>query len=280
VKLKPFKQVPGWIALSVIALVCLTRCLQPDFFERLERMTFDLRAREAVKFPSPIAPNLGFVFIDEESIRAVWNGSLGFHFGLSWPRQVYGRLVQELDDQGAKAVAFDVIFGELRGDHPPVQMADDRLMESDDFFAMQMRRSSNVILAVTKQITPPALFLTNALAAGDITTEKDPDGILRRVQIFRIETNWHAVFRKAETDYGIDLSRARLEPGRLVLPRREGDAVKVPLDKDGNFDLADFIGDNIPAGMTRKNKPFSANPVWHLGVVLAAQELKLDLAKV
>ena len=37
---------------------------------------------------------------------------------------MYGRLAHELAAQGAEAVAFDVIFGELRPDHAPVQMAD------------------------------------------------------------------------------------------------------------------------------------------------------------
>lgn len=277
-KLKLFKRVPVWIAFGVIVLVCLARCLQLDFFERLERMTYDMRVRQASVFPADVATNLGFVFIDEQSVRAVWDRSVGFHFGLLWPRQVYGRLVQELEEQGAKAVAFDVIFGEIRDDQAPVQMADGALVESDEFFALEMRRASNVLLAVTKQITPPPLFLTNAFAVGDITTEKDPDGILRRVQIFRMVTNWHPVFLKAQAEYGADLSRARVNPGELVLPCPGGQApVKVPLDKEGNFDLADFIGDKIPAGMTRKNKPFTVQPIWHMGVELAARELNLDL---
>ena len=79
--------------------------------------------------------------------------------------------------QGAKAVAFDVLFGELRPDHPPVQMANGGLMESDDFFALQMRRAGNILLAITPEVTAlPDLFATNALALGDISSEKDSDG--------------------------------------------------------------------------------------------------------
>ncbi len=103
VKLKPFKKAPALITLCVIALVCLVRVSHLDFFERLERITYDARVRPAARFPSPVATNLGFVFVDEESIRAVRNGSVGFHFGLHWPRQVYGRLVQELSIQGPKS---------------------------------------------------------------------------------------------------------------------------------------------------------------------------------
>ncbi len=47
------------------------------------------------------------------------------------------------------------------------------------------------------------------------------------------------------------------------------------LDRDGNFDLADFVGDEIPKGWKRYDKPFTR--VWDLGIVMAAQELKLDL---
>ncbi len=113
-------------------------------------MTYDLRARTALHFPAPVATNLAFVAIEDSSITAVQSGTArDTSIGLYWPRQVYGRLVEELSAQGAKAVAFDVQFGELRPDHPPVQMADGSLMDSDDFFALQCRLAGNVILAAT-----------------------------------------------------------------------------------------------------------------------------------
>src|SRR2546430_16895000 len=88
-----------------------------------------------------------------------------------------------------------------------------------------MQRASNVIIAVTREVTPPQLFLTNALARGDISADPDGDGILRRAQAFRIYTNWHSAFRQVEADpeFGVDLSQARIEPGRVVLPRAGGD---------------------------------------------------------
>ena len=149
VKLKPVKRIPALIAVAVILFICLLRWLQVGWLENLERTSYDFRARQALKFNPVVDTNLGFVFIDEESLRAVWNRSLGYSFGLYWPRQVYGRLVQELSEQGAKAIAFDIILGELRPDHPLVQMADGRTVESDEFFALQMRRASNVVIAVT-----------------------------------------------------------------------------------------------------------------------------------
>ena len=186
-KLKPFKRAPVVLAVCVLALVCGVRLLHPDFLERLERITYDLRMRTALHFPAPVATNLAFVAMEDSSIVAVKNGTLGYKFGLYWPRQVYGRLVEELSAQGAQTIAFDVLFGELRNDHPAVQMGDGTLIESDDFFALQERRAGNVIIAITPELRPPDLFATNALALGGISTDKDSDGTLRRVEALHIE---------------------------------------------------------------------------------------------
>ena len=278
VKLKPVQFVPVWIAFGVVVLVWLLRWQQPRFLEGLEQTTYDMRVREAARFSSPAATNLGFVFINDESVTKVWDGSLGYHFGLFWPRMVYGGLVQELKAQGAKAVAFDILLGELRQDHPLVRMADDSdPPTSDEFFAIQMRQASNVILAATEKIGPPPLFTDSALALGDVVTE--PVGVLRRAKAFRIYRRWHPVFRRAAAnpDFGVDLDKARIENGQVVLPRKGAsiEDIKVPLDKDGNFDL----GPDLPPGAQRKAKPFTEERVWHMGIVLAAQELKLDLSK-
>ena len=146
-KLKPIRHIPVLIARGIIVLVGLVQWWRFDFLEGLERTTYDMRVRQALKHSPTVATNLGFVFIDDASIDFVrTNSPLGYRYGLKWPRSVYGRLLEELAAQGARAVALDIILGELRPDHPPVQMADGRLMESDDFFALQMRRANNVIL--------------------------------------------------------------------------------------------------------------------------------------
>ncbi len=278
--LKPLKRTPAILAVVVLVLVCSVRLLRFDLFDRLEGMTYDLRARAAQKFPAPAATNLAFVCMDESSIAAVKSGRLGYHYGLYWPRQVYGRLVEELSAQGAEAVAFDVLFGELRPDHPPVQMANGSLMESDDFFALQMRRAGNVLIPVTPDVTLPDLFATNALAIGDISTEKDSDGVLRRVKAFRSYRRWHPLFEKLQADpeLGVDLSQARFTPGKIILPQTgTTNVIEVPVDADNNFQPADFTGDRLPPGVAPKAKAFTDERVWHMGIVLAARELNLDL---
>jgi adenylate cyclase len=237
VKLKPFKRAPVILTVSVLVFVCGVRLLRLDFFERLERMTYDLRMRAALHFPAPAATNLAFVSMEESSITAVKNGKLGYHFGLYWPRQVYGRLIEELSAQGAKAVAFDVLFGELRHDHPPVQMADGSLIESDDFFALQMHRAGNVLLAVEPDLVPPDLFLTNALAPGDISTEKDSDGVLRRVRAFDDQGVWDMGIVLAALELNLDLAHPDLDlaHGRITLRGAKGVERVIPVDRDGYF---------------------------------------------
>ena len=273
VKFKPLKRAPVLLAIAVLALVCGLRLAGLDFFERLERMTYDFRARTALHFPAPAATNFAFVSIEESSIDAVKNGSVGFHFGLYWPREVYGRLVAELSAQGADAVGLDVLFSDLRPDHPLVQMADGSFVASDDYFALQMRRAGNVILADTGDAPLPGLFATNALAIGDITTEKDSDGVLRRVRAFRDYRRWHPFFQKAATSFDLDLSGAKLTPGKIILPQTgTTNTIEIPVDAENNFDRAAF-----DKRLSGKARAFTDQRVWQMGIVLAAQELNLDL---
>src|SRR5580698_1573113 len=108
----PPKRTPVVLAIIVLGLVCGVRALNPDFLERLERMTYDLRVRTAQKYPGPCATNLAFVAMEDSSIALIRHGLLGQPYGLYWPRHVYGRLVEELSAEGARAIAFDVLFGE------------------------------------------------------------------------------------------------------------------------------------------------------------------------
>ena len=90
-----------------------------DFLKRIEWITYDWRMRQASRVQAETGTNFGFVFIGDEAIDVFSRGYPGpdFHFGLYWPRHIYGRLVQELSAQGAKAIGLDILFGELRPDH-------------------------------------------------------------------------------------------------------------------------------------------------------------------
>jgi class 3 adenylate cyclase/CHASE2 domain-containing sensor protein len=279
VKLKTLKRAPVFIATGVVALVCLIQLLRLEIFERLEWMTYDWRVKLAANHSAVIATNLGFVSISDATISDLSRGLAGSPYGLYWPRHVYGRVARELAEQGARTVAFDVLFGELRRDHPPILLAGGQEVESDAYFAELIHKSGNVILAADQGVIPPLLFQTNALALGDITADRDSDGVLRRALAFRTYRKWHPAFRTIESDpgYGIDLRKGRMEDGAILLPRNEGEpkVIRIPLT-NGLFDVLDLL-DRVPAGMKRFDKPFTDERIWHMGITLAAQQLKLDL---
>lgn len=277
-KFQPLKQTPALIALGVIVLVSLVASARLDFCERLERITYDWRVRLALHFPSQVATNFGFAQIDDETIDVVNSGELGYRFGLYWPRQVYGRLVNELTAQGADTIAFDVLFGELRKDHPSVSMSDGDYLESDEYFAREIRQARNVILAATTNISPPDLFASAAVGIGDILTDKDSDGILRRARAFAWHRQWHPALRELEAK-GVNLRRARIEGSELIIPlgNPAGEELNIPLDADGNFTInPDPEAANAPP---QKAKAFTLERVWHMGIVMAARQLNLDLTK-
>ena len=235
-KLQRLKQPPVLIAAVVILLVSIAAISRLDFFERLERMTYDWRARTAQHFPSQVSTKLGFALVDDDTIDAVKSGELGYRFGLYWPRHVYGRLVNELSAEGAEVIAFDVLFGERREDHAPL-MVDGNLVESDEYFANELRRAGNVIIAATDHLTPPDFFATNAAAVGHVSTEKDSDGILRRAKAFTQGRVWHMGILLAARHLKLDLDHADVDlvHGRITLRGEGGIERVIPVDQDGFF---------------------------------------------
>ncbi|MDW7980954.1 MAG: CHASE2 domain-containing protein [Verrucomicrobiales bacterium] len=304
-RFRPEHAAPGLIAAGLLTCACVLQAVRPAPVELLELKTFDWRARVARHFARQVATNLGLVFISDKTIAVLSSGELGFRYGLYWPRHIYGRAVHELATQGANAIAIDILFGELRPDHAPVQVdqsvepgleqwlgalrkaepllrVEDKLVvESDEYFAWRLRQARNVILAAEATLVPHPLFATNALCLGDVALAPDPDGVMRRVKVFSEYRIWHPLFKLAESDpdYGIDLRKARVEQDKIVLARTGLPDIVVPLDAEGNFELADFIGENIPAGWAPKAKPFRTVRVWQLGIALAAQQLGLDLER-
>ena len=237
VNLKSFKPVPVLIAASTISLACFFQSQffsgHFDFLKRLEWVTYDQRVKVAQKFPEPFATNLAVVRLDEMTLKIL--GNVGWPF----PRQLHGKVVRELAAQGATVVGFDVMFGELRPFDPPVPMPDRTLVESDDFFADQMRAAGNVVLASESEIFPPPLFATNAMAVGDIVAESDSDGVLRRAKVFMDDPQhgrrWHMGIILAAKTLGLDLDRAIIQPRKVILNSPRGEQRIIPTDENGDF---------------------------------------------
>lgn len=251
-------------------------------FQRVEWITYDWRVRLAADQDSIVATNLGLVAISDDSIETLLDGSLPYQFGLQWPRQVYGRLINELSTQGAKAVGFDVVFGELRPDHPGV-VIDGELIPSDVYFAREMARWNNVVLATEKSLLPPDLFRTNAWSLAEVSAKRDMDGILRRAHAYSVANVWHPVIQRASSLFGWDLGKARLENGRVLFPREDTDTFdELPLNSAQEFDssrLNAALNERRSNASPQWEKPFVKARLWQLGILLAARDLNLDLQR-
>jgi class 3 adenylate cyclase len=287
VKLKPPQTIPALIVCGVLGIVGLSQLAtlhveKFDVFRRLEWMTYDWRVRLATNFPSAKARDLGFVFISNESIEALNNGSLDYQASLYWPRHVHGRLLQELAAQGVEAVAFDVLFAGRQRDREPALLPDGTQEMPDHFFARELRLAGNAILAAEKQVLPDELFRTNAWALGNIQVKLESDGILRRARAFDTFRLWHPLVQQAAQLEGFSA-----ETNRITIAGAGRTPVVLPIDREGNFDqaalyehLSAALGQprQAPANVKRQARAWTELRVWDLGIVLAARRLQLDLA--
>ena len=282
-KLKTRKLIPVVLCCAVAGLMVLLQALTRrdenfGFAQRLEWMTFDWRARQALHQESPYAPNLGFVFINDETIDRVLSGQFGYSAGLYWPRHVYGRIVRELASQGAEAVAFDVLFAELRPDHPSVLLPDGTEEVSDYFFARQLEEAGNVVLGSIQEAVPPDLFRTNAWGIGDIAARRDYDGILRRAKAFEDYLIWHPDIRQSANIF----DGFHYNTNRLVFTATNGHRTEIPIAVEGTFDRASLLAlarnEKFPTNESRTARAFVRYRAWDLGITAAARHLKLDLA--
>jgi adenylate cyclase len=114
------------IAMLVAITLSVMNILHIGFFEVLEEKTLDARFR--VRGTIKPGPETVIAAIDEKSINRLGR--------FPWPRSVWGRVVDRLTAEGAKAIVFDVFFTEPEN------------VESDDLFRRAIMSSGRVILPV------------------------------------------------------------------------------------------------------------------------------------
>lgn len=275
---------PAIIALSV-AIACALELLPLRFqtfqgLQRIESMTYDWRVRMGSQVPRPVSDKLAFVYIGDDTIDIFAEGRLGtnMQFGLYWPRHVYGRVVRELGAQGARAIGIDVLFAERRPDHPPVRTPRGTF-SSDGFFQKQLLDAGNVVLGATPEVPPHPDFRDAAWSLADITTDRDADGVLRRVKLFRDYKLWNPQILAEARLNNWDLANATIRSNILMIPRRDNKPLTINVTSDGHFDPAELTGRKGASRIVRLQLACEDLRVWHLGVVLAARELGIDLSR-
>lgn len=292
------KLIPYAIAIGVIAFVSFLQSLRHwsergvfldganRAMEEAEWKFYDWRVRSALKQQPPCTTNLGFVRIHDQDISNIaegFGGELDYQYGLYWPRAVYGRLVSELKAQGARLVAFDVLFAEPRVDHPMIQRTTNTPpVSSDEFFADAVREAGNVALATSEELAPHPMFQDATPLLGDISTIKDSDGVLRRASAFHVLRFWNRNIERYARLYGFDPTNAIGNGIDLPLEGTTNKLrLKIAVDAEGKFDvgaLREQMEGVKPPGVMR-TFAYRDRKIWHMGIVMAAAELGLDLEK-
>jgi adenylate cyclase len=114
------------IALIVAVVLSALHLMHAQFLEVLEEKTLDMRFSLRGKIAP--GPETVIAAIDEKSINKLGR--------FPWPRSVWGRVVDQLTEDGAKVVVFDVFFTEPEN------------VESDDLLQKAIQRNGRVILPV------------------------------------------------------------------------------------------------------------------------------------
>lgn len=301
VRLNKIRLVPLLLALGAILVVCFVQSMRiwrkdATGVERMELITYDWRAQHALQFDPPVATNLAFLGITDRTIKAIQNQevNLGQSYGLYWPRHIYGRLVRELNAQGVRAIAYDVIFADLRPDLAPfltnvtVTNAEGQAetflqqIDSDAFFADEMHKYGNVFIASTPGLIAHDVFMLSANAIGDISAVPDSDGALRRASPFQRFRFWHQNIKEMVGDKAGMLLHQADAHERFIIFRNSQQSFTLPLT-NGVFDLLKLTAEFLPEYTNditeeiRWQVPYQDIRVWHMGILMAAKELGLDL---
>ncbi|MBU0714270.1 MAG: adenylate/guanylate cyclase domain-containing protein [Verrucomicrobia bacterium] len=183
-----------------------------DTLDRFEAKTWDWRVTSMAK-PSPFTSKIRLIFIDQQSLDWV-NKEMALRW--PWPREVYRPILEFCRRQGAKAVAFDMLYTE-----PSSYGVDD-----DRSFGAAIAQTTGFVNTIflgretgqtttwptnipaspikiqnlqawlaagnhNRLVMPQAIFpipevATNATLLGNVEARPDPDAIFRRMPLFAV----------------------------------------------------------------------------------------------
>lgn len=254
-----------------------------DMLQRLEWLLYDWRVQ--IGMNSDETPSqVGLVRASDASVLQIGSGeafpATGEKYDLFWPRwPVYGRVLRELRDQGARAVAFDVLFMDRRLSEDALPILENRggvlatnLIRSDERFGQELKRpGAPATVAVIAGSMPVAPVHNGASRIGDAFSPRDADSVARRVRAVtkmrwvNPEIGMFAIRNMVDcsVDENGTVRVQKPDPGGtnyLLLPDREG-RVALPTGR----------------GFTRNVPAYQEKWVWHLGIALAGEALGLDL---
>ncbi|HTI72459.1 MAG TPA: CHASE2 domain-containing protein [Candidatus Limnocylindria bacterium] len=285
-----------------------------DFLHRLELIAYDDRVGRAASRGEALDPSLGMVLFNDDTV-------MDLHLGLTlqkrlhplYPRDIYAKVLRELNAEGAHAVAFDVLFSEERfddgdwlrqqvaqalsqspqpeSDKPsPRSPAGEKqaaalaaLMPSlseeggDEQFAHIIKSTTNTILAVTTNVGCLHMFRFAGASLGSVDSPKDIDGTVRRVRAYQdcefISPDLQSYFRFRSREFvAVDREKRVIKVFRLGADEAGVGWESIPYNEKEEV--------VFPTKRGSISYPVFERPrVWHMGIVLAATKLGLDLEK-
>ncbi|UCH53881.1 MAG: adenylate/guanylate cyclase domain-containing protein [Pseudomonadota bacterium] len=196
----------GGAGVLTVLVVALLYLWDPTLLEVVELKSYDLR-QSALTARAPSGA-VTIVAIDEKSL-----GEIG---RWPWPRATLARLVEQLDQAGARVIAFDIFF-------PEAEHTGDRGAGADLALAQAMSKSGKVVLSTSflmsmddvRHVSPAAadrafdVVRDSALDGPDVANLPRPVGMLANVPL---------------------LQRAARYSGHInVFPDRDGTLRAIPL---------------------------------------------------
>lgn len=256
-KRKLFKFYPLLVVLLVCGLLGWVhhhdrqRPRSPSVFQLFEGYLHDWRVQLAYPRPAPSAASrLAAVEINDATFE--WMREQLPQLRARWPLHhfFYGPVLNELKEQGAKAVGFDIWFvqedDELRYRLPHLTGSTNPVL-SQTFFADRLRASGNVILATAASraggpLVPPVHELrTNAHSLATVVGHSGRDGVLREVIAFQDDPAlgrvWCLGFQLAAQAMGMNLNDAVVDANHIRLQGANGDIREIPLEPGNTFYL-------------------------------------------
>ncbi len=198
-------------------------------FELYELQTYDWRCQ--VRGPRPVSDRI--VLIE------IWNDALK-ELG-AWPfdREYHANLIQVLQQYGAKAVVFDVLFADPR-EHDDL-VADAAKKAGNAYFAFAFadpKLSAGTFTATRLESDMAPGYRESARGSGFVNTKADMDGKRRRaipVISFEGKNYFQLMFRAASDILGQGPEKMVFEPRKSI---EVAPGYRVPLDEESCFTIS------------------------------------------
>ena len=170
----------GWVVASLGALVCsalgLVFLMSPLGFG-LSRRSHDL-LQQWMADPTAAPAEMVIVSMDDRSFVALGQNPTKY-----WDRALHARLIRTLTEQGAKIIAFDVLFNAPESSQAADrELADAIRNHGNVVIATQLDSQTNAsVVRLDEPMLPDAAFIQHA-TWGTAEINPDPDGVIRRIR--------------------------------------------------------------------------------------------------